>query len=143
VATLGDYIKQLREIDNKRNECDQPNIANQSNQSDNESTSATSAPSSSAISGSNAFTSSDCSTDNQFKPNELGNIKCPDSGRICTTTDCPDECRGDTATEGQDASPWTWPCVIPGANSQTRIDSAIIVSADRFRSANTQGDTHE
>jgi len=68
--------------------------------------------------------------------NEHGWKHCPNSGKLCTTADCPDRCREDVRR--QDTNPWPWPCVIPGANSQSNASSAKLVSRSTYWSGNAK-----
>jgi hypothetical protein len=106
VATLGDYIQQLREVSNKSNECDKSCQSSKSHKC-----------------VSNPNTNCNC-TDNNCaqQPNDNGWLTCPESGKLCSIIDCPNGCKGDsdnyignpypnTQVERQDYTP----CVVVGA----------------------------
>ena len=127
VATLGDYIKQLREVDNKRYES---NVTCQSNKP-------------------NCYSCHDTGYDASgyacsCTESDHGWVKCPDTGRTCSTASCPNGCKGDRdedrcpshdkfstelesnkdstssgCAEGEAVNRWPWPCVIPGAFCKT------------------------
>lgn len=132
VATLGDYIKQLREIDNKRYES---NVTSKSSEPDCYACHDTGYDASGYA----------CSCTESHGPRW---IKCPDSGRLCSTACCPNQCNGDKdrdedrcpdhdkcstdiestsaedstssgCSEGEAVNRWPWPCVIPGAFCKT------------------------
>jgi hypothetical protein len=121
VATLGDYIRHLQEV-NKQS--DQSSVASQPVESNFE-----------HICPNNPILTCNC-TDPKFcaelgndPDNADGNKRCPDSGRICNDRVCPNECLGDKdgfadninytgipypSTKGKDAVSG-WPCVVVGA----------------------------
>ena len=135
VATLGDYIRHLQEVDNKPNK---PCFACESNQP-NESDFQHICPNNPILTC-NCVDPKYCSElgsdpDRQF--NEHGWKRCPDSGKICSTTDCPDGCKGDhdgfsdnlDYIEGQpiptkrQGAVRGWPSVVVGAVPETWNDA--------------------
>jgi hypothetical protein len=97
--------------------------------------------SSSSSSSTRSYTKS--SSGNDFQPNELGNIKCPDSGRICTTAVCPDKCRGDSTTERKSKYRRIRDSIIPRDNKQAGVSSGKLVSNGGYRTIYTEGNTDE
>ena len=137
MATLGDYIQHLREVDNQSYKCDessQPCIACEPNKRGESGFQ--------HICPNNPILNCNCS-DPKFcaeQPNDNGWIKCPDSGKLCSVIDCPDGCKGDkpnnhdgfadnieyTHIEGQpipntkrEATNSGWPCVVVGGFCET------------------------
>lgn len=92
VATLGDYIKHLRE---DGSESDKPCVACESPESDCDGGHHVACH----ICFDTGYDSTGyaCSC---TESNTNGWIKCPDSGRICSTASCPNGCKGDGDTEG-------------------------------------------
>ena len=116
VATLGDYIRHLQEVDKQS---DKPCVACEPVESSFD-----------HICPNNPILTCNC-TDPKFcaelgnDPDNLvdGNKRCPDSGRICNERDCPDECLGDkdnlnTSTKGKD-SVCSRSCVVIGVVCKT------------------------
>jgi hypothetical protein len=120
VATLGDYIRHLQEVDKQS---DQSCVACFSPESKFD-----------HICPNNPILTCNC-TDPKFcaelgnDPDNNGNKRCPDSGRICHKSVCPNECLGDKdgfsdnldytgipipTTKGK-ATVSGWPCVVVGA----------------------------
>ena len=109
VATLGDYIQQLREVSNKPNECDkscQSDKSCESNQRDCGGSQHANADNNNFqhICPNNPIITCNCGNPNDCpelgddpdkQSNEYGNKRCPSSGRICNDSVCPGECKGD------------------------------------------------
>jgi hypothetical protein len=136
VATLGDYIRHLQEVNQQP---DQSNVAGQSVES--------SQSTYDHICPNNPILTCNC-TDPKFcaelgnDPDNIdGNKRCPDSGRICNDRSCPDECLGDKdgfadnidytgipiPAKGQ-SKKLGWPCVVVGAVCETWTTAAECVS---------------
>jgi hypothetical protein len=130
VATLGDYIRHLQEVDKQP---DQSNVSSQPTESSFD-----------HICPNNPILTCNC-TDPKFcaelgsdPDRQYGNKRCPDSGRICNERDCPNECLGDKdgfadnidytgipipTTKGKSAISG-WPCVVVGAICETWVSTA-------------------
>jgi hypothetical protein len=134
VATLGDYIRHLQEVDKQPN---QSNVANQPVESNFE-----------HICPNNPILTCNCTDPNACAelgndPDNIdGNKRCPDSGRVCNNRVCPNECLGDKdgfadnidytgipipTPKGQ-SQKLGWPCVVIGAVCETWIDASECVS---------------
>jgi hypothetical protein len=142
VATLGDYIRHLQEVDKQSDKSNQPNQPCKycygiGYDASGQSCECTDNPNfqhpcpNNPILTCNCGNPNDCvelgnDPDNQHVD---GNKRCPDSGRICNERDCPNECLGDKdgfadnidytgipypSTKGKDAVSG-WPCVVVGA----------------------------
>jgi hypothetical protein len=130
VATLGDYIRHLQEVDKQP---DQSDVASQSVESSFD-----------HICPNNPILTCNCSDPNACAElgndpdNQHGNKRCPDSGRICNDRDCPNECLGDKdgfsdnldytgipipSTKGK-SSISCWPRVVVGAICETWVSTA-------------------
>jgi hypothetical protein len=95
-------------------------------------------------------------------PNDNGWLKCPDSGKLCSTINCPDGCKGDNSIQDgfsdntgyitehvieHEAQPkhsqresiswWSGPCVVIGDIREARNSSAEPISSDEHESGNT------
>jgi hypothetical protein len=130
VATLGDYIQQLREVGNEPNQRDESCIACK--------------PSEPHQCPNNSILTCNCA-DDKFcaeQPNDNGWFTCPDSGKLCNILTCPDGCKGDKhadndgfadnidyignpypSTKGEDAVSG-WPCVVVGGFCETGTSPA-------------------
>jgi hypothetical protein len=88
--------------------------------------------------------------------NDNGNRVCPDSGKLCHTDSCPNECLGDKdgfadnidytgipipTPKGKDAVSG-WPCVVVGAIPETWDNSAERVSGSEHSAGHTERDTN-
>jgi hypothetical protein len=135
VATLGDYIRHLQEVDKQP---DQSNVASQSVESSFE-----------HICPNNPILTCNC-TDPKFcaeQPDNNGWIKCPDSGKLCSVIDCPDGCKGDNLEyvgnpypKRQD-SVGGWPCVVVGAVCETWVDTSECISRGEHSAGHTEQHT--
>jgi hypothetical protein len=135
VATLGDYIRHLQEVDKQS---DQSSVASQPIESCFE-----------HICPNNPILTCNC-TDPKFcaelgndpdnTGNDNGNRVCPDSGKLCHTNTCPNECLGDKDgfadninytgipyPKGKNAVSG-WPCVVVGAVCETWTTATECVS---------------
>ena len=112
MATLGDYIRHLQEVDKQSNKSSESNKP----------------PISCKFCYDIGYDASgqQCTCAEQ-PSNTDGNKRCPDSGRICNERDCPDECLGDKdefagipipTPQGQ-SKEFGWPCVVVGAVCET------------------------
>jgi hypothetical protein len=142
VATLGDYIRHLQEVNQQP---DQSNVANQPVESSFQ-----------HICPNNPILTCNC-TDPRFcaelgndPDNQHGNKRCPESGRICNERDCPDECLGDKdgfadnidytgipTPKGKGAVSG-WPCVVVGAVCETWVSSSECVSRSEHSAGHTK-----
>ena len=125
MATLGDYIRHLQEVGKQP---DQSCVACVSPESSFD-----------HICPNNPILTCNCSDPNACAElgndpdNQHGNKRCPESGRICHESVCPNECLGDKdgfadnidytgipipAPKGKDAISG-WPCVVVGAFCET------------------------
>jgi hypothetical protein len=133
VATLGDYIRHLQEVDKQP---DQSCVACVSPESNFD-----------HICPNNPILTCNC-TDPKFcaelgsNPDNIvdGNKRCPDSGLICNDRVCPNECLGDGFSDNLDYThiqpegiPYPakreskklgWPCVVVGAICETGTTTA-------------------
>jgi hypothetical protein len=124
VATLGDYIRHLQEVDKQS---DKPCVACEPAESSFD-----------HICPNNPILTCNC-TDPKFCA-ELGDngwIKCPDSGKLCSVIDCPDGCKGDKdgfadnidytgipIPTKRESAKRGWPCVVVGAIPETWVSTA-------------------
>jgi hypothetical protein len=144
VATLGDYIRHLQEVDK---------------QSDKSCVACVSPESSfDHICPNNPILTCNCADPNACAelgndPDNIdGNKRCPDSGRICNERDCPNECLGDKdgfadnidytgipipAPKRQDTLVG-WPCVVVGAFSETWTTAAECVPGSEHSAGHTE-----
>jgi hypothetical protein len=152
VATLGDYIRHLQEVDKQP---DQSCIACVAFESSFE-----------HICPNNPILTCNCAdpkycaelgSDPDRQHNGVdGNKLCPDSGRVCNERDCPDECLGDkdgfadnidytgipiptTKREGKERG---WPCVIVGAICETRTSATERVPGSEHSAGYTKQHTN-
>jgi hypothetical protein len=133
VATLGDYIRHLQEVDKQPN---QSNVANQPVESNFE-----------HICPNNPILTCNCTDPNACAelgndPDNIdGNKRCPDSGRVCNNRVCPNECLGDKdgfadnidytgipIPTQRESAKRGWPCVVVGAIPETWSDASECVS---------------
>jgi hypothetical protein len=168
VATLGDYIQQLRK------KLNQPDKSNQPNQSckycygigydaSGQSCECTDNPNFQHPCPNNPILTCNCGDpkhcaelgndpDNQHVD---GNKRCPDSGRICNDRVCPNECNGDKdgfadnidytgipipTPKGKDAVSG-WPCVVVGAICETGTSASECVSGSEHSAGYTEQHT--
>jgi hypothetical protein len=150
VATLGDYIRQLREVDNERNQSCVACVAPES--------------SFQHICPNNPILTCNCANPNACP--ELGadpdgasngvdgNKQCPDSGKICNERVCPSgTCNGDGFADNleyahiggipvpkPEIKHAGWPCVVVGAVCETWLDPAEFVSSNTFPTTTTGRD---
>jgi hypothetical protein len=131
MATLGDYIRHLQEVDKQSN---QPCVACEPVESNF-----------SHICPNNPILTCNC-TDPKYcaelgsNPDNIvdGNKRCPDSGLICNDRVCPNECLGDKdgfadnidytgipiPTPKRESAKRGWPCVVVGAVCETWTTTA-------------------
>jgi hypothetical protein len=125
VATLGDYIRHLQEVDKQS---DQSNVTSQPVESSFD-----------HICPNNPILTCNCSDPNACAElgndpdSQHGNKRCPESGRICHESVCPNECLGDKdgfagnidytgipiPTAKRESAISGWPCVVVGAFCET------------------------
>jgi hypothetical protein len=141
VATLGDYIRHLQEVDK------QPNKSSESNKP--------------SISCKFCYdigydaSGQQCTCAEQ-PSNTDGNKRCPDSGRICNERDCPgDKCLGDKdgfadnidyignpiPTPKRESAKCGWPCVVVGAIPETWSNTSECVSGSEHSAGHTEQHT--
>jgi hypothetical protein len=146
VATLGDYIRHLQEVDKQS---DQPCVACEPLESGFE-----------HICPNNPILTCNC-TDPKFcaelgnDPDNIvdGNKRCPDSGLICNDRVCPNECLGDNdgfadninytgipIPKGKGAVSG-WPCVVVGAVCETWTSASECVSRGEHSAGHTEQHT--
>jgi hypothetical protein len=146
VATLGDYIRQLQEVDKQS---DKPCVACEPLESNFD-----------HICPNNPILTCNC-TDPKFcaelgsNPDNIvdGYKRCPDSGLICNDRVCPNECLGDKdgfadnidytgipTPQGQ-STLVGWPCVVVGAFSETWTTAAERVSGSEHSAGHTEQHT--
>jgi hypothetical protein len=145
MATLGDYIRHLQEVNKQP---DQSNVASQSAESSFD-----------HICPNNPILTCNCAdpkycaelgSDPDRQHNGVdGNKLCPDSGRICNDRDCPNECLGDkdgfadnidytgipVPTTKREGAKRGWPCVVVGAICEAWSSATECVS----RSSDSSG----
>jgi hypothetical protein len=135
MATLGDYIRHLQEVDK------QPNKSSESNKP--------------FISCKFCYdigydaSGQQCTCAEQ-PSNTDGNKRCPDSGRTCNERDCPDECLGDKDgfSDNLDYTgiPYPkgkttisgWPCVVVGAICEAWTTARECVSRREHSAGHTE-----
>ena len=83
LRTLGDYIGRLQKVNEQPHQSYVACVPAQPSYADN--------------------TANCGSTDTNNASRNNAFIKCPDSGKLCTRIDCPNECNGDTTAQGQSA----------------------------------------
>jgi hypothetical protein len=145
VATLGDYIRHLQEVDKQS---DQSNVANQSVESSFD-----------HICPNNPILTCNCSDPNACAElgndpdSQYGNKRCPESGRICHESVCPNECLGDKDgfSDNLDYTgiPYPkgkstvsgWPCVVVGAVCKAWTTARECVSRSEHSTRNTEQHT--
>lgn len=148
VATLGDYIQQLREVSDKSDQRDESCFACK--------------PSEPHQCPNNSILTCNCA-DDKFcaeQPNDNGWLKCPESGKLCSVIDCPDGCKGDKhadndgfadnidyignpypSTKGKDAVSG-WPCVVVGGFCETGTSPAERILRTTASEWDTERDTN-
>ena len=118
LRTLGDYIGRLQEVNEQSHQSYVACVPAQPSYADT------------ADCGS-ADTNSNVGESSVF-------IKCPDSGKLCSRIDCPNGCKGDTASQGQSTlSSGSSP--VSGAVCETGATAGECVS----RSEHSAGDTKQ
>jgi len=127
VATLGDYIQQLREVSDKPNQRDESCFACK--------------PSESHQCPNNSILTCNCA-DDKFcaeQPNDNGWFTCPDSGKLCNILTCPDGCKGDKPTKTSapttTASPTTSTTSVtptPAPKGKTQSAVGLVLSLEVF-----------
>ena len=138
VATLGDYIRHLQEVDKQSDKSDESNKPHISCKYCYDIGYDASGQLCACVNTSN---------------NVDGNKRCPDSGRICNERDCPDDkCLGDKdgfsdnldytgipypSTKGKDTVSG-WPCVVVGAVCETWTAASECVSGSEHSAGNTK-----
>jgi hypothetical protein len=148
VATLGDYIRHLQEVDKQSN---QPCVACEPAESNFD-----------HICPNNPILTCNCSDPNACAElgndpdNANGNKRCPDSGLICNDRVCPNECLGDkdgfsdnldytgipVPAPKREAAVRGWPCVVVGAIPETWDSTGERVSECEHRAEHTERDTN-
>jgi hypothetical protein len=137
VATLGDYIRHLQEVDKQPNKSVVTDKPSQSSQSTYDHI----CPNNPILTC-NCVDPKYCAELGNDPDNVDGNKRCPDSGRICNERDCPDDkCLGDKdgfadnidytgipipAPQRKDTLVG-WPCVVVGAFCETWTTAAECV----------------
>jgi hypothetical protein len=139
---LGDYIRQLQEVNQQPNQSNVTSKPIESNFSH--------------ICPNNPILTCNC-TDPKFCA-ELGDngwIKCPDSGKLCSIIDCPDGCKGDSdgfadnidytgipiPTPKRESKVSGWPCVVVGAVCETWTTASKCVSRGEHSAGYTEQHT--
>jgi hypothetical protein len=151
VATLGDYIRHLQEVDNQSNK---PCVACEPSKS-NESKFDHICPNNPILTC-NCVDPKYCAELGSNPDNIVdGNKRCPDSGLICNDRVCPNECLGDhdgfsdnldytgipiPTTQRKDAVSG-WPCVVVGAVCETWTTAAEHVLRTTASEWNTECNT--
>jgi hypothetical protein len=147
MATLGDYIRHLQEVDKQS---DKPCVACEPIESNFD-----------HICPNNPILTCNCTDPNACAelgndPDNIdGNKRCPDSGRICNDRVCPNECLGDKdgfadnidytgipypTTKGKDAVSG-WPCVVVGAVPETWVTATECISGSEHSGRSTEQHT--
>jgi hypothetical protein len=140
VATLGDYIRHLQEVDK------QPDKPSESNKP----------PISCKFCYDIGYDASGQQCTCAEQPiNTDGNKRCPDSGRICNERDCPNECLGDKdgfadnidyvgnpiPTPQRQGKEFGWPCVVVGAVCETWTTANECISGREHSERDTEQHT--
>jgi hypothetical protein len=128
LRTLGDYIGRLHEVDQQPHQSyvacvpAQPSYANNT-----------------ASCG-----SADTDNTNHDPRNNTGQssafIKCPDSGKLCARIDYPNDCNGDSATQGQSALS-SGSDTVSGVICETGATASQCVSRSEHSAGNTEQHT--
>jgi hypothetical protein len=145
VATLGDYIRHLQEVDKQSNESDITCESSKSNESKFD-----------HICPNNPILTCNCADPNACAElgndpdSQHGNKRCPDSGRICHESVCPNECLGDKdgfadninytgipIPQGQ-SKKLGWPCVVVGAVCETWATASECVPRGEHSAGNIE-----
>jgi hypothetical protein len=151
VATLGDYIRHLQEVGKQP---DQSCFACEPSKPDQSKFD--------HICPNNPILTCNC-TDPKYcaelgadPDSQHGNKRCPESGRICHESVCPNECLGDKdgfadnidytgipypSTKGKDAVSG-WPCVVVGAVCETWTTASECVSRGEHSAGYTEQHTN-
>lgn len=171
VATLGDYIKHLQEVDRQSN---QSNIANQSCKhcfgigydASGQRCECVDNPNFQHPCPNNPILTCNCGNPNDCV--ELGNDpdnnhvdgnkQCPDSGKVCNERTCPGQCKGDGFSDNLDyvhiegqpiptspkgkATVSGWPCVVVGAIPETGVHATECISGLEHSEGDTERDTN-
>jgi hypothetical protein len=149
MATLGDYIRHLQEVDKQSNQSCVACVSPESNFDH--------------ICPNNPILTCNCADPNACAelgndPDNIvdGNKRCPDSGLICNDRVCPNECLGDKdgfadnidytgipipTPKGKDTVSG-WPCVVVGAICETGTSAAECVSGSEHSAGHTERDTN-
>jgi hypothetical protein len=150
VATLGDYIQQLQEINGQPNQscfaCE-PSKSGQTTYDhicpNNPILTCNCAdPKYCAELGSDPDGATTQTEGTRTEEGRDGNKRCPESGRVCNERVCPQECLGDKdgfsdnleytgipiPTPKRESEKLGWPCIVVGAIPETWVDSAECVS---------------
>jgi hypothetical protein len=144
---MGEYRKHLRQVRDESNQSYQSNLANQSDnfyiESDGSYTYTVTTTNVSDnnnyqhICPRNPLRQCNCSDSCADDDNGVdGNKRCPTSGRICNTRDCPDECL-DTERKNNYGG---GPCVVVGDYTETSVKSVQSIYGTGVQSADSKGD---
>jgi hypothetical protein len=148
MATLGDYIRHLQEVDKQSDKSCVACVAPESKFDH--------------ICPNNPILTCNCTDPNACAelgndPDNIvdGNKRCPDSGLICNNRVCPNECLGDKdgfadninytgipypTTKGKDAVRG-WPCVVVGAVPETWATATECISGSEHSGRSTEQHT--
>ena len=150
VATLGDYIRHLQEVNQQP---DQSCFACEPSKPDQSKFD--------HICPNNPILTCNC-TDPKYcaelgadPDSQHGNKRCPESGRICHESVCPNECLGDkdgfadnidytgipVPTPKRESSKRGWPCVVVGAIPETWSDASECVPRGEHSAGHTEQHT--
>jgi hypothetical protein len=127
---LGDYIRRLQEVNQQPNQSYVACVPDQSSYAD--------AECGSSGGDNNANNINADYRNNAEQPSAF--IKCPDSGKLCTRIDFPNDCKGDPTAQGQSTLS-SGSSAVSGAICEARTTAGECISRSEYSAGDTEQHT--